>query len=106
MYSTKSITRPLSCVGLQNHYCWKSFPVYTDQPNWNVDVPTDIGTNHHYKKCHFDEFLQKKGICHSITTGPDITTDDSMLKFRDKLAQAVASKLLELGSEVVLDVLS
>jgi len=32
-----------------------------------------------------------------MMTGSGVTTDGSMLRFRDKLAQAVANKLLELG---------
>ena len=62
-----------------------------------MDVPTDIGKSHHYKYCHFDKFLHRKGICRRMMTGSGVTTDGSMLRFRDKLAQAVANKLLELG---------
>jgi len=95
-YSSKSITKTLSCIGLQNHLCWKSLPSYIGQPNWNVDVPTDIGKSHHYKKCHFDKFLQKNGVCHRMMTSSDVTTDRTMFRFREKLANIVANKLLEL----------
>ena len=95
-YSSKSITRTLSCIGLQNHFCWKSLPSYSEQPNWNVDVPADIGKSHHYKKCHFDKFLRKKGVCHRMMTSSDVTTDRAMFRFGEKLANAVANRLLEL----------
>ena len=95
-YSSKSITRTLSCIGLQNHFCWHSLPSYVGQPNWNIAVPTDIGKSHHYKKCHFDKFLHKKRLCHRIVTTSNVTTDRAMFRFREKLANAVANKLLEL----------
>ena len=97
LYSVKSITRTQSCLGLQNHYCWQSLPAYAGQPNWNVDVPTYIGKSHHYKKCHFDSYLNKKGVCRRLMASSDVTNDTSMLRFRDKLTQAVTDKLLELG---------
>jgi len=95
-YSSKSITRTLSCTALQNHLCWQSIPSYTGQPNWNADVPTDIGKSHHYKKCHFDKYLHKNGVCHRMMTRVDVTRDRTMFRFRDKLANTVAKKLLEL----------
>jgi len=95
-FAAKSITRTLSCIGLQNHYCWRSLPSYTGQPNWIVDVPTDIGKSQHYKKCHFDKNLHKKGLCHRILATFNVTTDRAMFRFREKLANAVANKLLEL----------
>jgi len=95
-YSSKSITRTLSCVALQNHLCWESLPSYAGQPNWNVDVPVDIGKSQHYKRCHFDKFLQKNGTCHRMMTRADVKKDRTMFRFREKLANVVANKLLEL----------
>jgi len=95
-YSSKSITRTLSCVALQNHLCWQGLPSYTGQPNWNVDVPTNIGKSHHYKKCHFDKFLHKNGVCHRMMTSAGVTTDRTMFRFREKLANVIAGKLMEL----------
>ena len=94
-YSAKSITRTLSCVGLQNHYCWVKLPTYSAEPNWNVDVPTYIGKSHHYKKCHFDNYLHRNGVCHRMVTRHD-ATGVTMLRFRDRLAHTVANKLLQL----------
>ena len=95
-YSAKSITRTLSCIALQNHLCWKSLPSYTGQPNWNVDVPLDVGKNQHYKKCHFDKFLKKNGVCHRMMTRSGVRNDRAMLRFGEQLANAVVKKLLEL----------
>lgn len=95
-YSAKSVTRALSCVALQNHLCWQSLPVFTGQPNWNVDVPANVGKSQHYKKCHFDKFLQKNGVCHRMMTSKTVTTDRTMLRYRDQLANIVANKLIEL----------
>jgi len=61
-----------------------------------VDVPADVGKSQHYKKCHFDRYLRKNGVCHRMMTGADVTTDSTTLRFRDELAHAVAGKLLEL----------
>jgi len=60
-------------------------------------VPTDIGKSHHYKMCHFDSFLNKKGACRRLIARSGVTADNAMLRFRDKLTQAVSAKLLELG---------
>ena len=60
-------------------------------------MPVDIGKSHHYKRCHFDSFLGKKGVCRRLINNSGIVTDDSMLRFGDKLTQAVADKLLKLG---------
>jgi len=95
-YSAKSITRTLSCVALQNHLCWKSIPAYIGQPNWNVDVPVDVGKSQHYKKCHFDTFLKKNGVCHRMMTSSKVRKDRTMFRFRDELANVVAKKLMEL----------
>jgi len=61
-----------------------------------VDVPTHIGKSHHYKKCHFDRFLRRNGVCHRLMTASDVDVDRAMFRFRDQLANSVASKLLEL----------
>jgi len=96
-YAMKSITRTLSCVALQNHYCWQSLPMYVDQPNWHVDVPAQIAKSHHYKKCHFDEFLRRNGVCGRVLADSVVTDDDAALRFGDRLAPAVADMLLSLG---------
>ena len=56
----------------------------------------DIGKNHHYKKCHFDKYLHRNGVCHRMMTSSDVTDDRTMFRFRDKLARVVAKKLLQL----------
>jgi len=61
-----------------------------------VDVPTNVGKSHHYKKCHFDTFLHKDGVCHRMMTSTDVTIDRTMLRFVEKLTNAVAKRLLEL----------
>ena len=62
-----------------------------------MDVPTDIGKSHHYKKCHFDDYLHRNWACRRLIMRSGVTTDDSMLRFRDRLTQAVSDKLLDLG---------
>ena len=103
-YSAKSITRALSCLGLQNHLCWQRVPAYSALPNWHVDVPAaGVGQSHHYKPCHFDRYLRRHGVCHRMMTaggGDGVAVDRSALRFGDQLARAVADKLLQLDLAV------
>lgn len=93
-YAVKSFTNPLTCVGLQNHLCWKKMPAFENSTTWNVDVKKDLGMNHHYKKCHFDTFLERDGVCHRIMM--DSWKDHTMLRFEKALAENVLKKLIEL----------
>jgi len=56
----------------------------------------DIGKSQHYKRCHFDKFLRRTGVCHRMMTTKDVKKDRTMFRFREKLASVVANKLLEL----------
>jgi len=94
-YSSKSITRTLSCVGLQNHLCWKRLPVFEHHTTWNFDVPIKVGKNHHYKKCHFDEYHSRNGVClRMMMKGSPI--DKTMGQFGDELEERVIDKLIAL----------
>ena len=86
----------MSCVGLQNHLCWKRLARYEDdQPGWNVDVATSVGKSHHYKKCHFDEYHSKNGLCLRMMSRESFD-DRTMMKYGEELAHRVVKKLVKL----------
>ena len=91
-YSVKQIYNPRACVGIQNHYCWvlfdKNTPLY-------LDVPQNVGMNQHYKKCHFDVFLNKPGTCKTLMTNSSV--DLTMTRFRRELESRVRIVLKELN---------
>jgi len=64
---------------------------------WNVEVLPDIGKTHQYKRCYFDKYQHDKETCRGMTIDSNITTENSRLRFGEKLTQAVANKLMELG---------
>ena len=94
-YSSKSITRTVDCVGLQNHLCWHPLPQITTDPTWNYDVTVDTAMSHHYKKCHFDQYLGKNGVCLRMMTTSYV--DRTMDKFRDAMVERMTVKLQELN---------
>jgi hypothetical protein len=95
-YSVKSITDPLSCIGLQNHVCWKRVPrLKNDTLDWNVHVNTSLAMNYHYKKCHLDEFESTFGQCSDLMR--DQHVDTAIRRFGKRLYGRVVAKLLELG---------
>ena len=92
-YSAKSITNPQTCIGLQNHICWKRITAL-DKTGWLVDVPLKYGQNFHYKKCHFDDYLRKEGECAAMMRNN--TENESMRRFGDQLFPIVRDVLLKL----------
>ena len=92
-YSVKSIHNPLFCVGLQNHFCWVSHTVNGREPV-PVFSPPAIGMNYHYKKCHFDSYLDKPGYCKELMK--EFTVDLTMTRFRRVLESRVLVVLKEL----------
>lgn len=104
-YSSKSITRTLDCLGLQNHYCWEPVDGAKSDPGWNVDVEVETGMNHHYKRCHFDQYLEKDGVCLRLMAVS--YRDQTMDKFKVELSSRVAKVLVELDlaeTRAVLDI--
>ncbi|ELU10767.1 hypothetical protein CAPTEDRAFT_200201 [Capitella teleta] len=93
-YAVKSFSNPLACVGLQNHLCWKRVPSYQNATTWNIDVGLHYGKNQHYKKCHFDTFLERNGVCHKVMRR--YKQETNILRLKDKLNENVVAKLLEL----------
>ena len=93
-YSAKSIINPISCFAMHNHYCWGVNKLY-ENGNHMSFVPPSIGLLHHYKMCHLDTFNVKPGECQNLTrTG---IQDDTMLKYKDKLLQAVDKRIEMIG---------
>ena len=92
-YSAKSILNPRSCVALQNHYCWQMHSSSVGG-KWNLNVPQSLGTNQHYKECHFDEYLQEPGHCARLMK--QATVDNTMARFRRELESRVVGVLTEL----------
>ena len=92
-YSMKSIHNPRFCVGLQNHFCWVSLMV-NDRKPLRVFSPLSIGMNYHYKKCHFDSYLNKPGYCKELIK--IFTVDLTMTRFRRELESRVLAVLKEL----------
>ena len=92
-YSVKSILNPRSCVALQNHYCWQMHSSSAGG-TWNLNVPQSLGANQHYKKCHFDEYLQDPGHCARLMK--QAAVDNTMARFRRELESRVIGVLTEL----------
>ena len=88
-HSAKSIISPLACTHMHNHYCWG----YTKQHEVNdhhVEVQPQYAVNMHYKKCNFYETE-----CQEILL--NLTRDDAILKYKDKLIKNVDKTLKELN---------
>ena len=93
-YSVKSITDSRICITLQNHLCWSRIKMY-DRADWFVDVAPVFAKNHHYKRCHFDKYLQKPGTCLRLMRS--YQTDDTILRFQNDLDRNVRRKLQKIG---------
>jgi hypothetical protein len=85
-YSAKAFTNPLTCIGLQNHFCWKRVPRY-DVQGWKINVPAYIAMNHHYKKCHFDAYLHRSGVCSLMLANR--LNDTAMNMYKDVIQQRI-----------------
>ncbi|CAH1774051.1 unnamed protein product [Owenia fusiformis] len=93
-YSIKSINDPMICIRVHNHYCWEVISKYDNGP-WTVDVDTTLGMNQHYKRCHFDDYLQEPGSCKKMM---QVTYfDDTMLRFRDPIDSIVRQTIAKLN---------
>ena len=92
-YSIKSITDTRACIALQNHLCWRRLSVY-DTKAWTVDVDRDLAMNHHYKKCHFDEYLGEIGECEKMMKTSYV--EKTMLRFREELSHRMRQTLKRL----------
>ena len=88
-YSAKSIISPLACTHMHNHYCWGYTKQYLGKGH-HVEVEPRFAVNQHYKKCHFS-----RGECERLLV--NITQDDTILKYKDKLITAVDSVLKDLS---------
>ena len=88
-YSAKSIISPLACTHMHNHYCWGYTKQYSGKGH-HVEVNPRFGVNQHYKKCHFS-----RAECERLLI--NITQDDVMLKYKDKLTISVDLALKELN---------
>ena len=93
-YSAKSFTNPLTCIGLQNHLCWKRIPRY-DSKGWLISVPHYVAMNQHYKQCHFDNYLHRTGACQLMMRYHE--DDNTLDRFRSKLQHYKASAIAHLG---------
>ena len=92
-YAVKSIHNPRFCVGLQNNFCWVRHTVQGRKPV-TVFSPRSIGMNYHYKKCHFDSYLNKPGYCKKLIK--QFRVDLTMTRFRRELESRVLVVLKEL----------
>lgn len=104
MFHTKSFVNPRRCLSVYNHYCWVPFSNSGDglekRFGKGVDVDPELALLHHYRNwCQHDEALCK------VFDGEQ-TVDDLMLKYRERLVDAVGGvmKLLGLGDKVDADV--
>ena len=87
MYAPKSIVDPRRCLSVFNHYCWIKFPD-TPKPS-TIDVPTDIATSHHYRKCNL-----KDSECNKMYS--EHAADDIMERYRVVLQHQVSNVLQSL----------
>ena len=86
-YSVKSVIDPTTCVNMHNHYCWG----FVDGSTMTLHfVDPDVAVLQHYKRCHFaaSECRQMMNVTR---------TDDTILKYRDQLANIVSRKFAEIG---------
>ena len=97
-YSVKSIHNPLACLGLQNHFCWAEHAVNGKKPVTKYASKL-IGMNHQYKKCHFDDYLRKPGMCKRLIK--NFGVDHTMARFREKLVSRVLVVLKELDPDLI-----
>jgi len=65
-----------------------------DRKPLRVFSPLSIGMNYHYKKCHFDSYLNKPGYCKELIK--IFTVDLTMTRFRRELESRVLAVLKEL----------
>jgi len=89
-YASKSFVSPLSCFNLMNHYCYKPLPGYAGG-DISKFAPVFIGANHHYRTCGKFNGLP----CERLLK--EKTTDDIMLRVRDRIMERVRPVLKALG---------
>ena len=89
-YSSKSIIDPQSCTHMHNHYCWNFTPLYASLGKPQIEVDPNIGSNRHYKKCHFSKTKCKEYLL-------SMTPVDVALKYKDELEITTKSMFKELG---------
>ena len=85
-YACKSIIDPQSCVAMHNHFCWEHIKLY-DNGDQVLFVDKAIGLNHHYKKCHFDDFEGDIGKCDRLMK--TAVEDTYMVRFQNELVERV-----------------
>jgi len=78
---------------MHNHYCWG----FIDGSTITVhDVDPDVAVLQHYKRCHFTASECERMM--NVTRA-----DDTILKYRDQLANVVSLKLAEIGHDKTTD---
>ena len=93
-YACKSIIDPQACITMHNHFCWEYTKLYNNGDQI-LFVGKDIGLNHHYKMCHFDDFEGDIGKCDRLMkTAVD---DHYMLRFQNELMERVAKQMKKLN---------
>ena len=84
-YAVKSIIDPQACLQMHNHYCWSMTAQYGGEELGDL-IDASIAVNQNYKYCHLN-VTDCKELLHKSTT------DNIMLKYRDKLVKNVADKI-------------
>jgi hypothetical protein len=98
-YSVKSIVDSDACVAMHNHYCWTFTTGFLHPQHREVAVPVDVALMHHYKRCHFDEYLDSAGTCRSMMRRA--VYDDVMKKYLFELNDRLATRFAELNVTIV-----
>ena len=97
--SIKSIIDPQECTNMHNHYCWGYTAKAHTTIGGEIAVDPKIAANQHYKKCHFDSYNRKIGMCAAILQ--NVTNDDTMLRFKEPLIRSVNVQLRKLKMEII-----
>jgi hypothetical protein len=98
-YSVKSIVDSDACVAMHNHYCWTFTTGFLHPQIRELAVPVNVALMHHYKRCHFDEYLDSAGTCRSIMRRA--VYDDIMKKYAFELHDRLTTRYAELNVTVV-----
>ncbi|XP_013412475.1 uncharacterized protein LOC106175163 [Lingula anatina] len=93
--ATKSISDPMACNNLHNHYCLK-IPKMLEKTPHSIQVHEKFGLNQHYKKCHFDKYRKAYNLPSCKEALKNYTYDPTMLKFKKKMLASLKKPLKDL----------
>ena len=91
-YSSKGFINPMTCLGLQNHLCWHHVINYNASRTLR-HVSPEVALLHHYKTCHFDNYLNQQGVCELMMRY--YSCDNHLLKLTRTIANRIRSKIAE-----------